>query len=124
MIWEDLSYEDETTAPGGGDFDPYTVQVNTDLLNYYKGLIQMRSSEPALNTGKYSTLYSDDRHLAYLRELGPDQLLVLINTGDQAWFLNEPTLAFNPDEWELLMTSATGEFVPAYSGKVFKQKAG
>ncbi len=121
MVWEDLNYENEVTAPRGGEFGPYPVQVNSDLLNYYKSLIALRSNEPALNIGSYRTVYANNTQMAFSREHGTDQIVVLVNTGDQPWMFDANSLGFNPDDFELIMASASGEGIPAKSGKAYKR---
>ncbi|HOG77995.1 MAG TPA: alpha-amylase family glycosyl hydrolase [Anaerolineaceae bacterium] len=52
------------------------------LLNWYKGLIQLRNQHPALRSGSYLPLTSNCRRVyAILRQEGDDILLTLASTG-------------------------------------------
>lgn len=56
------------------------------LFNYYRKLIEIRSSHPALRTGSFTFLEAGPggTKLAYERSLGDDLILVLINTEETA----------------------------------------
>jgi len=50
------------------------------LLNFYKRLIKIRKSEPALQRGSFTSLVEDPHHiLSYCRTLGNDQIMVILN---------------------------------------------
>lgn len=86
MLWSHCHYEPETTAPDGATHDPDPVACDTTLHSYYRSLIHLRRTTPALNHGTYQTVYTDDdRHvIAYTRTHKNACILVVINAGDTA----------------------------------------
>ena len=54
--------------------DPYS------MLNFYHRLIQLRQEEPALISGHYIPVFSNEQMMAYIREAeGHNRLLILLN---------------------------------------------
>jgi len=50
------------------------------LLNFYKQIIHIRKSEPALQRGDFTPLVEDPHHiLAYCRALGEEEIVVVLN---------------------------------------------
>lgn len=68
MIWEEYQYEPETHHPFGLPRPVDTVEVNRELLEYYRQLIRLRKEHPELSRGKYETVYTDDDHLIFVFE--------------------------------------------------------
>ncbi|MCB1048698.1 MAG: alpha-glucosidase C-terminal domain-containing protein, partial [Calditrichaeota bacterium] len=83
-IWPDIVYEPERTNPDGTPHAPDEVAINRDLLEYYRALIHLRNTHPALRTGSFTTLLTDDarRLFAYERRLGEERIVVVLNAGD------------------------------------------
>lgn len=84
MVWEDLKYDDEVYNWDGSiksKSDP--VQPNNDILNYYKKLSAIRNSNPALQVGDITTIYSDDENSIYVfsRNSGENHCIIAINNG-------------------------------------------
>ena len=85
MVWDDMVYEDEVTLPDGTKKDvPDKVEVNRDLLAHYKKLIALRNALPALRTGSFATLLTDDERQLYgfRRQLGNEEVLVVLNNSN------------------------------------------
>jgi glycosidase len=67
--WEETNVQTEANQPDS-------------MLNWYKGLIQLRGQHPALRTGSYLPLTSSCRNLyAVLRQESDEILLTLVSTG-------------------------------------------
>ena len=69
------------------------------LLNFYKQIIQIRRSEPALQRGDFTSLVEDPHHiLAYSRKLDEEEIAVVLN-------LSSRDLQFDLPEgqWDSLM---------------------
>ena len=82
MVWDDMVYANEVTLPDGSKkAQPDKVEVNHDLRAHYKKLIGLRSELPALRTGSFETLVTDDVRQVYgfRREVGPQEVVVLFN---------------------------------------------
>lgn len=60
MLWQEYRYEDERAHPFGLQRPADRVDVNTELLNYYRMMIQMRKTNPVLRRGEYQTILCDD----------------------------------------------------------------
>jgi len=76
--------ETDPWLPVNSDFPERNVvrQVSdpNSLLNFYKRIIEIRKSEPALQRGDFTPLIEDPRHiLAYRRRLEDDELVVILN---------------------------------------------
>ncbi len=70
------------------DFKTHNVQVQIQdpdsVLNYYKKIIQLRRSSPALLKGGYIPLNENDTNvLAYMREYEGQRILVVLNMSGQ-----------------------------------------
>jgi glycosidase len=76
MLWKDLG--------------PYAVPaenaVMADQLDFYRRAIALRNAHPALRTGSFRTILTDDVQdvWVFLRELEGEQVLVALNAGDKA----------------------------------------
>lgn len=57
------------------------------MLNFYRKLIQLRQSEPALKTGEYIPVFTEGNLLAYRREKGK-KFLIALNLGSSPEVLN------------------------------------
>lgn len=87
-----IYYGDEIGMDGAGDpdcrkcmeWDP--ERQDRDLFAFYRKLIDIRSSHPALRTGRFTFLEAGPQgsKLAYERSLGDDLIIVLINTEETA----------------------------------------
>jgi len=55
--------------------------LDSTLYEFYKTIIKIRKNEPALNSGRFRFIYSDNPsdQLIYLREFEDDQIIVIIN---------------------------------------------
>ncbi len=82
-IW----YGDEIGMMGGHDPDcrrPFNWKYTEDpekvaLREYYEKLIEIRKENPALRTGKFETLFTQDRIYAFERILDNEKIIVIIN---------------------------------------------
>jgi cyclomaltodextrinase len=84
MLWPDITYDPETTKPDGSTRPADTVEINHELLEHYRALIRIRNTHPALRTGTFTTLLTDDerRVYAFERRLGDERIVVILNAGD------------------------------------------
>lgn len=81
MIWQDIAYEDETTHPFNKPRRTDKVEQDSSLLNYYKSLIQMRKTYPALAYGDIVFSLADDKNstLAYSRTYKGQEIVAAFN---------------------------------------------
>ena len=90
MVWEDLAYQDEVYAwdaagspDGSRKARSDTVQVNREVRDHFRKLIQLRRGHPALRSGDLETIVADDARelLVYARSAGGERIVVVINNG-------------------------------------------
>ncbi len=92
MLWADLVYDAEKSAPRGGTRTPDAVAVDTSLLNFYQNAIALRDRSEVLRRGSYEALFADDQTMifAFRRALGDDATVVVLNRSDEAHSLRIP----------------------------------
>lgn len=89
-----IYYGNEIGMMGGRDPDcraPFPwdeARWDRDLRNTIKTYIHLRLAYPVLRTGEYVPVFAEGRHLAFLRHLEGERLLVLLNAGDETWDFN------------------------------------
>jgi len=100
MIWPDIVYEKERALPNQTlrpEADADSVIQNLELRAFYKKLIAIRLSHPALRTGSYQTLLADNAAdvFAYQRREGDDVVWVILNNSSAPRILKLPSLGFS-----------------------------
>ena len=86
-----IYYGDEVGLEGGNDpecrkaMEWESQKQNMELLEWYKKLIQIRNSKPALKTGRFKCNYCSSYNSVYgfFRELEGDRIYVVINNSDE-----------------------------------------
>lgn len=86
MIWPDLTYDNEIIDSSCGfkqGFGSYEVNVNQNLLNFYKNLIHIHNSNPELKKGLLNFILADDskRILGFERCLDNQKIIIVFNLG-------------------------------------------
>ena len=74
MLWTDLEPYDE---PG--------QSVMREHLAFYRDVIALRKAHPALRTGSFTTILTDDEQdvMAFVREDDSEEVLVILNAGEE-----------------------------------------
>lgn len=99
-----IYYGDEIGLEGGRDPDcrramPWDEsRWNIDLLAWYKRLIAIRKVHPVLRRGKYVSLYARKDIYAFLRRLGDEVMVIVLNNGKESYPLDVPIEGYLPDE--------------------------
>ncbi len=85
MIWADKTYEDESHHPRGKPRSIDKVAFDKDLHAFYRTVLALRTERDALRRGRFDVVAADDAKfcLAFVRELGDQSLLVMINRSRQ-----------------------------------------
>ncbi len=117
MVWDDLGvYQDPQQA------------VDSALLDYYRTVIALRAAHPALRTGTFRTVRTDDAQdvWAFVRAGHGEELLVAVNASDRPATVSFADMG---DGWEDVygtpgfadngMVSAT---IPAVGGRVWHRR--
>jgi glycosidase len=119
-----LYYGDEAGVEGGGDpfnrtFYPWGSE-DTDLLQWYKHLGEIRNNLQCLKEGKFLPYSAMLSCVAYIRDDSNEKIMVIAN-------MNYHEIDYNlPDEFkykpELITGNYTNEFVkiPAYGAVIIK----
>jgi glycosidase len=89
MLWDELAYQDEVVKAESGfrtGYGKYKVQVNKDLLAYYKKMISIRNFSPALKCGtvEFLPLHENKYVFGFIRQYKEDKILVLFNLSHQS----------------------------------------
>ena len=81
MIWERMTYENESVDPLGRKRPSDSVKFNTVLFNWYKKLISIRENNKALSLGNLNFFLIDNPNkiLGYKRTLNGKIFYVIIN---------------------------------------------
>ncbi len=83
MVWPELDYEAQTTAPDQTSFDqPQSVSFDHDLHAFYKHLIQIHNALPALKVGSFETLLIEDDVYGFVRRTAEQEVVVLLNRSE------------------------------------------
>lgn len=90
MQWDDSRYagfsEKEPWLPLMENYKDLNVEQEKknekSMLNFYKTLIQLRQSEPALHIGNYIPVYTKGSLLSYIRSFKEKKYLIVLNLGN------------------------------------------
>lgn len=85
MVWDDLTYSDETFNPDQTKRNPDKVAVDKNLLVHYQKLIRIRNENPAIQLGDFKTVLIDDRNQLYgfSRNYLNQSVVVVLNNDSQ-----------------------------------------
>jgi glycosidase len=109
MMWKDMDFANAVYLPDQSKKEsPDKVEFDSDLFSYYKKVIAIRNSTPALQLGDFSTLLTDDAKELYSFKRsfnGQDVVVVLNNSAaSQSAEINVPAGSYKD-----LMTDKTYE---------------
>lgn len=93
MVWPDFEYEPEQVLPDGSLREqPCPVGFDRELYEFYRSLIRLRNEHPSLRYGDFQTVLTDDRRgvLVYRRSTEEDEVIVIVNNGDQPVSMDIP----------------------------------
>lgn len=81
LWWSDIEFQNETNHPNSEDVYSFKPHFDEGLYNYYKSLIRLRKSIPALSWGgiEFADEYLEQGLLAYRRTMDEQSYLVIIN---------------------------------------------
>jgi cyclomaltodextrinase / maltogenic alpha-amylase / neopullulanase len=114
LIWPDLQYEDETHHPYNMPRKRDKVEQDKKLLEFYKKLITIRKSNPALIYGDivYSVIDDKNSILAYNRNYNSKEIIAIFNKSDKKQLVKVPVSIHgnfkNPLEPEQVFKSDNG----------------
>jgi cyclomaltodextrinase / maltogenic alpha-amylase / neopullulanase len=104
MVWPDMKYQDEVFLPDQSKKElPDKVEFDNELFSYYKRIIAIRNSFPALQLGDFKPILVDDENavLAFERNYKTQEVIVVINNSktDQQISLNVKKINIYKDIW-------------------------
>lgn len=130
-------YGDEAAMQGYGDpfcrkMFPWDNQ-NEDMKLWYKTAIALRKSSPAYVSGDFETLYAVGSGYGFIRCLGDDKHIVLLNFSDKQELFRTDAARFDVhrieseiyEDYEEVYTSEDGIYyidMPPWSVKVFSSR--
>jgi glycosidase len=80
------------------------------LLAFYRAMLALRNARPSIARGAYRSLFVRGRAYGFLRTLGAERTLVLVNYGEDAVAVRPPGVASGA-RWRALYPAAGGETV-------------
>jgi glycosidase len=85
MLWADMEYANERHHPFGKSRPDDENVFDPDLFAHYRTMIHMRRDNRPLSLGTLRTILTDDERdiYGYVRSLGRDHVLVIINNGTE-----------------------------------------
>ncbi len=112
MIWDEFEYDNETAHPCDIWEDcNYSrpidkVEVDHDLLDFYKSLTALRNTYPALRRGTYKTHYLNDNTgiFAFIRELDNEKIVGIFNSSNKIQYLSKNILPGCNNSWKLIFS--------------------
>jgi cyclomaltodextrinase len=113
-----IYYGDEVGLRGGRDPDcrramPWdAAQWDTDLLDFFKKVIAIRRTHPALRRGDYVRLYAGDSQgvYAFLRQTDDERIVVVLNNSETAYPVDEPAQGHLAEGTTLRCLLSGGEY--------------
>lgn len=100
-------------------------QDQRSILQFYKGLIQLRQQRPSLNQGNYSNVAVTAKTISFQRQLGQENSWVIINYGSESTSINLKNIVANsklssvfPDNQVQIISDSNGIAtlnIPAYA---------
>jgi len=86
MLWDDMKFDVEASHPFGLQRPADENVFNQELFRYYRSVISLRRSLPALARGDFHTVIADSgmEVFGYARSTDSTQVLVLLNNDDAA----------------------------------------
>lgn len=112
--WDDSAHAGFTTGTPWIDVNPNYPQINAaaavadpeSVWQHYRSLIALRHSEPAVALGDFTMLLAEHEQVyAYLRRLGPVELLVLANMSGRSAMADQIPDAGQWERAELISTN-------------------
>lgn len=82
MVWDDMKYDDEIFLPNQmKKTKADKVEVNQDLFEHYKKLIQIRNENLTLQIGDFETILADNKKelYAFSRTYNDENIIVVLN---------------------------------------------
>jgi alpha-amylase len=82
---------------------------NSEILKFYRHLIKMRNTNPALISGDFKLLDYDSCFISYKREKNEDSVIVIMNVQNKEKdiIVNIPNIPNNAQQYEDLLTNKT-----------------
>jgi len=104
MVWKDIE-----------PYDDPAEHVREDMLEHYRRLIAIRRTYPALRVGELRFVLADDAAdaFAYVRTLGSQSILVVINNSDREQGVAIPTDAPDDTAFVDLLSPKAARLVPS-----------
>ncbi len=86
MVWSDIRFDDEKYLPDGTCRESgEKVEVNEDLFNFYRKLINIRNSNESLQLGDFKTIMADNQKKVFVfsRNYNADSMIIAINNSNE-----------------------------------------
>ena len=99
MVWPDLEYDDEASAPRGLTRDRDPVAFDPDLFTFYQRAVALRRSDAVLRRGELAVLAAAGRAVAFERTLDGERRVVALQRRRRAGLLGAAPATACPPRW-------------------------
>lgn len=109
MVWEELTYQPESTNPDGTQRPAESVKPNHSVKDHYTKLISIRNNEKALQLGTIKTLLVDDakKIWVYERSFEGKSIIIALNNSNKT---EEFQLPLSKGSYLDLLSNSTANF--------------
>jgi glycosidase len=101
------------------------VQIDQELLTFYKKLTSFRHRYSSLRRGSFKTVHVDDERqlFAFERALDGERVLAIFNGSDRTVKMPPALIdVLDKNEWQLLLGSESSRGIPAKGTKVYANR--
>ncbi len=122
MIWEEFTYEPEQTHPFDLSRPTDTVEIDHELLEYYKGIINLRKQYESLRHGEYQTVLTDDDQslFAFERWTKDERIRAIFNLSNEIKEIPIASFLTDANQWKCIWGSSDQQYrLGPKSAKIF-----
>ena len=127
MVWDEFEYDDEIEHLCDYSDDCANtrqvdkIEVDHDLLNFYKQMIKLRKKYPVLNRGTFKTHFIDDSNgiIAFERGLNNQKIIAVFNSLNKVQKLSTDILPGCDRSWKLIAGDITKKKLAPKSFAIF-----
>lgn len=129
MIWSEFDYDNEHAHPCDYSLEcNYTadndvVEADSELMEFYKNMIALRTNYDVLRSGNYQTYFIDDDNgiFSFIREYNSQKLIALFNSTDKEYYLPKK-LSVSDNDWQLIAGKSDKNTISSNSFAIFFHK--
>ncbi|NOZ04280.1 MAG: DUF3459 domain-containing protein [FCB group bacterium] len=130
MLWPEFEYDDEVAHPCDRIPDcNYTrprdkVAFDRELFDYYRRLITLRHTYPALRRGTYKTILTDDKKMLYAfeRSYQGQRIIAVFNGAAKPTEIPDRIFGDSLSQWKIIFESDNSTVLNGKSAKFYLRR--